>query len=610
MRLSFYPVTAQNAFTIVSLLPPPRVPWQITGNHWIALPCIHPIDGSLHALGVLHRGSRSAIELAGSADFLQGTAPPLLKPTIGIGDTTRDFAGAQMAWERALGWIPTFSCTIGDAVVRGTIFAPYGRDADVAGAVYALSVENRASAAADIVIGMEGRFGHRQMRVRTPRPFVDHNVASHAAEDVVLLEASAPPGDVAVAVGGDGPVTVTVGATATNEFSLRRVVRVKPGEREHVAFYIAAGPERDGAEAAVRVLRRRGWRDLLTSTRDALQSLQQTATNDVMDRLINRNLLFAYFYSVGRALDDAHYYIVRSRAPWNGRGVTVRDWEALAWTIPAVQLADPPLARELLLRACELHGYAPGRGVHYLDGTLFEPGFTLEGAAAYALATDRYIRETGDDQIVEEPVLADTLYLAADDLAARRDRRVPLYHTEVSPSGAPPVHPFSLHGNAVVAQALDVLRRTLDEETAREVEDPEAVRAAIRRHFIIDREGKDMYAAAVDLAGNVSFEDDPLGSALWLPLYDAVPRHDSTYRRTVKAISSEPHSFAQQCARLMGPDAPAVLQWLRRAPLDGGIAAEEVEADGRARGNGGDAALSGLLAWSVWYAVNALGERP
>ena len=133
-------------------------------------------------------------------------------------------------------------------------------------------------------------------------------------------------------------------------------------------------------------MRRRGWRDLLSSTRDALQSLEQSTGNEAIDRLINRNLLFAYFYGVGRALDDAQYYLVRTRAPWNGRGVTVRDWEALMWTIPAVQLADPPLARELLLRMCELHGYAPGRGVHYLDGTLFEPGFALEGVASYPLA--------------------------------------------------------------------------------------------------------------------------------------------------------------------------------------------------------------------------------
>ncbi|HMI54989.1 MAG TPA: hypothetical protein VK494_02255, partial [Gemmatimonadaceae bacterium] len=67
---------------------------------------------------------------------------------------------------------------------------------------------------------------------------------------------------------------------------------------------------------------------------------------------------------------------------------------------------------------------------------------------------------------------------------------------------------------------------------------------------------------------------------------------------------------AHQCARLMGPDAADVLRWLRRAPLDHGLAAEIVDADGRATANGGDATLSGLLAWSVWYAVHALGLRP
>jgi len=42
-----------------------------------------------------------------------------------------------------------------------------------------------------------------------------------------------------------------------------------------------------------------------------------------------------------------------------------------------------------------------------------------------------------------------------------------------------------------------------------------------------------------------------------------------------------------------------VLEWLRRAPLDGGVAAEFVDADGRAVANGGDASLAGLLAATV-----------
>jgi hypothetical protein len=590
-------------------LPMPPVPWQVTGNHWLALPCIHPADGSLHAVGVIHRGARAAIELAGSADFAAGSGPPLVRPTLVVDGQRIELAQHGMAWERALNWLPTFTCSTGNIVIRGTIFAPYGRDADMAGAVYAIALENRGSQSVAVTLSLEGVLGHRQQRVRTARPFDDAHRVSRTPDGVVVLEGAALPGVVSLAFSADSDVDVEVDeARAT--FALRRELRVPAGGRSQAAFYLAAGPERDGARATVGVMRRRGWRELLTATRDALQGLEQSTGNEEMDRLINRNLLFSYFYAVGRALDDAHYYLMRTRAPWNGRGLTVRDWEALAWTLPAVQLADAALARELLIRACELHGYAPGQGVHYLDGTLFEPGFSLEGAASYAIAVDRYIRDSEDDQIVEEPVVADTLYLSADDLATRRDRNIPLYSTEVTLSGAPTTHPFTLHGNAVTAQALEIFRRTLDEETAKDVEDPEAVRAAMRRHFVLGRAEKTSFASAVDLAGASSADDDPHGSALWLPLYEAVDRQDSTYRRTVRTVPEAPQLLAQQCARLMGPDSAAVLQWLRRATLDNGLAAEEVDAEGNGTGNGGDAALSGLLAWSAWYAVHALGTRP
>lgn len=586
------------------------MPWQVTGNHWLSLPCIHPADGSLHALGVLHRGARAALEFAGSADFLEGSGTPLLRPTLAINGVARELASLELAWERALGWIPTFTCTVDGLVVRGTLFAPHGRDADLAGAVYAIAIENRGDSAARVAIALEGVLGHRQLRVRSPRAADDAHRVIEAAEQVVVLEGTAQPGFAALAIAADGDARVSVHADASPRFALRRELEVAAGAKGSAAFFIAAGPERDGAEATVASMRRRGWSDLLTVTRDALQRMEQTVGHDGIDRLINRNLLFSYFYAAGRALDDAHFYLVRSRAPWNGYGITVRDWEALSWTLPAIQLADPSLARELLLRASELHGYAAGLGVHYLDGTLFEPGFSLEGLASFAIATDRYIRETADDQIVDEPVIAETLYASWDDLAERRDLHVPLYRTEMSLSGAPAPHPFTLHANAVVAQALDIFRRTLDEETARKVEDPEAVRAALRRHFAVEKGGKVTFASAIDLAGHQVIDDDPHASAYWLPVYDAMERHDSAYRRTVKGVGSEPHLLAQQCARLMGPDAAAVLQWLRRASLDNGLAAELVDADGKALANGGDASLAGLLAWCAWYAVHALGARP
>jgi hypothetical protein len=580
----------------------------VTGNHWLALPCIHPADGAIHVLGVLHRGARAAVEAAGSDRFLDGTAPALLRPVLRIGDQEQDLARRGLAWERALNWLPTFTCGVDGLVLRGTVFAPYGRDADVAGAVYAVGFENRSGRELDVSLSAEGVLGHRQIRVRTPRPAVDPHRVS-AADDVVLLEGTALPGLVAFAIAADGEARVEVDEAAMR-FTIRRSLTIPADGRGSVAFYIAAGPDRDGAEAAVAVMRRRGWSELLTATREALQALDQTVGHDAVDRLINRNLLFAYFYGAARALDDAHYYLVRTRAPWHSLGVTTRDWEALSWTLPAIQLADAALARELLLRACELHGYAPGAGVHYLDGTLFEPGFSLEGAASFALAADRYIRETSDDQIVEEPALADALYNAADDIAARRDEHVPLYTTELTLSGAPAAHPFTLHGNAVAAQALEVLRRTLDEETARSVPDPDAVRAALRRHFAVERDGKVVLATSVDMAGHNAAEAEEASAAYWLPLYGAVERHDSVYRRTVRGVGAAPRRLVEQCARLMGPDAGEVLRWLRRAPLDNGLAAEQVDAEGRAVADGGDAALSGLLAWSIWYSIHALGARP
>lgn len=587
----------------------PGVPWQITGNHWFALPCIHPADGAIHAVSLLHRGARSAVEFAGDARFLEGEGPALARPVVHVDGEPVALAAEGIAWERALQWLPTFTTHAKDLVIRGTVFAPFGRDADIAGAVYAIAFENRGKRPKKVTVGLEGTLGHRQLRVRTPRPAEDAHRVQLAASDVVIMDGVAAPGLCALAVAADGDATVDTHQGISPGYSLTRELLLGAGERVETAFYIAAGPERDGAEATVGVMRRRGWRTLLTATRDALRLLGQSTGMESLDALINRNLLFAYFYGVGRALDDAHFYLVRSRAPWCAWGVTVRDWEALAWTVPAIQLADPPLARELILRACEVHGYAPGRGVHYLDGTLFEPGFTLEGAASYAIATERYIRETGDDQIVEEVVLADTLYVSHDDISTRRDEKHPLYHTEVTLDRRPADKGYTLHGNAVVAFALDALKKTLDEEASREVQDPAAVRAALRRHFATGTEGKTTFAAAADLSGGLDLEDDPVGSALWLPLWESVDRTDSVFRRTAKRIGASDR-LVVQVARLFGPDASEMLEWLRRAPLDHGLASEVVDEDGKAVSHGGDASLSGLLAYAAWYTVHAHGVRP
>src|SRR5687768_14126997 len=191
---------------LVSATPLPSVPWLRTGNHWLALPCIHPADGSLHAVGVLHRGARSAVEFAGASDFATGTGAPLARLSFEIDGVTTTLAAASLAWERALGWLPTFTGTLNGLIVRGTVFAPYGRDADTAGAVYAVSLENRGETDVSIGLSLEGTLGHRQLRVRTASVFDDAHRAVVVDGETVVLKGAALPGLVALAIGADAPV--------------------------------------------------------------------------------------------------------------------------------------------------------------------------------------------------------------------------------------------------------------------------------------------------------------------------------------------------------------------------------------------------------------------
>jgi len=587
--------------------PIPQVPWHVTGNHWVTVPCIHPGDASIHMIGAVHAGLRGAVELAGQDQFLDGAALPLFQVTISRGANRFPLGMGGIAWERIAGWIPTFRCRVGDLHLRGVICAPHGRNADLSGVVFELTIENRGDDEADLVVDANGAFTWRQLRVRTPRALGEPGRVLIASNGAAILQGSDAASPVAIAIGASDADAV---ARADRDgWVIRQGTRIPSGESRTLSFCIAVGQERDGAEAVLESMRRRGPSSLVADTRSTLLAMEPSTGNATADRLISRHMFFAYFCSVARAIDDAHLYVMRSRVPWNGAGVTVRDWEALMWVLPAVQLADSVLARELLLRICDLHGYAPGAGVHYLDGSLFEPGFCLEGAAAFPIAVDEYIVQSNDDKVVEEPLLAESLYNAHDDIQSRKHATLPLYATETNPDGSVPDFPYTAHGNAAVALALDILSHTLDEKTAEKVQDPAAVRAAVLRQFAdVDESGKSVLTRAADLNSDEKSEQGASAAMYWLPYYDLLGRDDSIYRRSVKPLENiETEALFMRCARLVGPEGSRALEWLRRAPLDGGLASELVDLAGRATGNGGDAALSGLIAYTAWYAVHALG---
>ncbi|MEP6905966.1 MAG: hypothetical protein ABI875_07755, partial [Gemmatimonadales bacterium] len=150
------------------------------------------MDASIHLAGVVHSDARAAIEMAGAETYLDGNGPALIALRLSIDGVSKQIGADGMVWERELSWLPTFSCVVGEIALRGTIFAPYGIDADLAGAVIAVSAENRGEREVKVSLGVAGTLGARQQRIRSPRLLEDrHSVRE--VDGAVVVEGKGTP---------------------------------------------------------------------------------------------------------------------------------------------------------------------------------------------------------------------------------------------------------------------------------------------------------------------------------------------------------------------------------------------------------------------------------
>ena len=414
-------------------------------------------------------------------------------------------------------------------------------------------------------------------------------------------------------------------ATATRQrrstaptFAIRALEsRVAPGGREQVAFYLAVGPERDGAEATARrpaparvaraARRRRATR---------CRALEQSTGHEAIDRLINRNLLFAYFYARRprarrrAVLSRAHARAVERARRHGARlgSAHVDDSGGAARRSAARARAAAAHVRAARLRA------GPRRALSRRHAV--RAGLRARGRRRrIAIATDRYIRDTGDDRVVDEPALADTLYLRrrGSRRAARQAHSAVLDGGEpVGRAGGAPVHAARERGGGAGARRACGAR-----STKRRREDCRIPTRCAPRSTAISssttRTGKH-----VDVrVGDRSRGRDVDGATIRRRRRSGCrctrrcARQDSTYRRTVQGDRRDAAARWRSSARG---------SWARtRRTCCSGCVARRSTAGSRPRwwtrtaravANGGDASLSGLLAWAAWYAVNALGERP
>ena len=620
--------------------------WEITGNHYLTF-CLGD-DASVQRINVLHGGRSALLEWSSAAGLEDG--PGLMRPVVLRGGMP--IPTGPFRHERIDRWVPQYHAEpFPDLYVRMTVCAPGGHDAGVRGGVLHFELENRATIEQTLQVGIEGEWRWSNALIVSTRPLSEPNsIVRGAHDDGVALVLGGEPAGAALGLRIGGGVATYEGAgddgvyrtlapgariTAANGEPIRyRVlgeVRLKAGGRARVALFAGAAAEQDGALATAAHLASAGATRLVREARLELARLIRRSDDVALSELLNRNLIFNYYGAVARGIDDDHIYALSSRSPQHGPTAVTNEREALLWTMPALCETDPPLARELLLRAFEQLSDRPGHAVRYLNGGVLTPGVALHQLCAYGIAADHYIAATDDRTVLEEPAVQDAIRDLDDLIFARLHADIFLASTDVLPSGDRADQPYSTYDNVMLWLFVRALERTWTfSEPPRLQHATEEIASAIWSRCTVDVEGLQVLAYTTDLERDATVYDDPLGSLRLLPFHEFCTMDDPVWTETVALLRSQRYPLwhgarpypghaarrepdhvvlASVCADLLADRPADALALLQRLPLTDGLACDAFDPDtGRPARGPHAAAAAGFLGWALTRALRA--RRP
>jgi uncharacterized protein len=609
---------------------------ELTGNETISVPCIDR-GMRIEDVNVLHGGLGGLVEWSGD-----GMDAPLLVPELRVGDAIIALEGLQ--WRRLDRWIPVCTARLPhDLAVTGTVCAPVGYPS-ARGFLVRLEIENGGRAPLDVEVSLRVNWRWSRLRIVTARPLPGPNRVARVGSAVVLeMDGGAGPA-LAVDAGPDAELQAATGSgdlaplgeaalEATNGADLRvrsaRRVTAVPRKRVAVTFWIGAGRERDGAAAAAAALRRGGSDHWLRQARLELSHTLRAGQDHRWSDLLNRNLLFNRYFATARGIDDDRLYLLRSRVPGCPSPAVFNERETLLWTLPALVLADPGIAREALFRVLDMFSERSGELLRYVDGGTLDAGFSLDQALLYAWAIDHYVAATGDTAVLDEPLVRQVLQETDAALFTRLHAEHMLAGTELLPAGDPADHPYTTTGNVLLWWFCEALPRLLppngEEQQPRFDGAGAEVRAAIWQHCVADLDGTPVLASSADLQGGTAVYDDPEFSLALLPFLGFCAADDPVWTASMEFLRSASYPLwrdgavsgvagradpahprlAGLCAELLTPDPREALQRLLQLRLPGSLAAAAWDpTDGSAR-EPGHAALAGFLAWTLVRAAEA-----
>lgn len=587
--------------------------YQVTGNEYVALPTLREADAALEGLSFLHMGAKGMLELCGTQER------PLLAPFVQRAGSEVPLEGLR--WERLHSWIPRFTAELCGLALEGILLTPI----DERGFGWRLRATNR-EAAAEITLGLRGTWAQTLHSVNESKPVEaeKHLYPSGWNHCHVMdlrpglsLFAFAP-------IYTEQPEHCPIRSQFERageeiHYCIERQQTLAAGETLELTVWFGLGFEEVSAATSAKELLRQGFAQELERTERWLSARERTVGDALLDEILNTNLFFSYFFGAGRTLDTEEFVLVTSRSPRYYVSAAYWDRDSLLWSFPAILLADPETARQMLHYVFTRQIRNVGLHSRFIDGTLLEPGFELDELLAPVIALSRYVENTGDRTILQKPWMREGIERILTRLQSKRSTETALYETFLQPTDDLRRYPYLTYDNVLVWYGLRTLAALFPEHAVL-AETAEDVRSAIYAHCVREKNGARMFAWSVDLQDGWDIYDEPPGSLLLLPHFGFCGQDDPIWRHTAEVIRAKdyPYSFAGcPIAEIGCPHAPhpwvlsiansllsgsrdSARTHLLRCKLDNGIACESVdEFTGESTTGEAFATCAGFLAYAI-----------
>lgn len=590
----------------------------VTGNEAVSLPTIRESDGGLEGISILYMAAKGMLEVVGS---------PLMAPFVEIDGEPAPLR--DLSWKRTHYWIPSFTALAGGVQIEGVLLAPIGER----GFCYRLRAVNRDGKPRKVRYGLKGNWGQTLHSINESKAvYGDKHAYDSGWNHAFVMDMR-----VGVSLFAFAPIyteqpevshtrsTYSQDQNGTVSYCLWREEALEPGGDDAEEFWFGVGFEEVAASTSAKEMLRQGFKAEYEKTCRWLAARERSAGDPKLNELLNVNMFFSFFFGSGVTLDTEELVLVTSRSPRYYVSAAYWDRDSLLWSFPAILMADPAYAREML-------GYVFGRqgrnvGIHsrFIDGTVLEPGFELDELCAPVLALAGYVRETGDRTVLTQPDIVSGVERILNRLADKKHPQTALYETMLQPTDDMHVYPYLTYDNVLVWRILRDMAELYEgvwpkercEGLSRMAED---TRDAIAAHCVKEKDGKTMYAWSVDLEGGWDVYDEPPGSLLLLPFRGFCPTDDEVWKNTMAVIRREdyPYSFAGcPIAEIGCPHAPhpwvlsiansllsgnrdSARKHLLRCVMDNGIACESVdETTGESATGDAFATCAGFLAYAI-----------